>query len=65
MRVLFYSPNFRYPSMNRVLEADNSRSMNRVLEANNSLNGMNSVMRSGGRDVSITDEVCLYHALVV
>ncbi|KAL3568286.1 hypothetical protein D5086_030937 [Populus alba] len=45
-----------YPSMNRVLEADNSRSMNRVLEANNSLNGMNSVMRSGGRDVSITDE---------
>jgi poly(rC)-binding protein 2/3/4 len=51
--------------MNRVLEADNSRSMNRVLEANNSLNGMNSVLRSGGRDVSITDEVCLYHALVV
>ncbi|KAG6743111.1 hypothetical protein POTOM_054057 [Populus tomentosa] len=46
----------QYPSMNRVLEADNSRSMNRVLEANNSLNGMNSVMRSGGRDVSITDE---------
>ncbi|KAJ6861287.1 RNA-binding KH domain-containing protein RCF3-like isoform X1 [Populus alba x Populus x berolinensis] len=45
-----------YPSMNRVLEADNSRSMNRVLEANNSLNGMNSVMRSGGRDVSITGE---------
>ncbi|XP_061947962.1 RNA-binding KH domain-containing protein RCF3-like [Populus nigra] len=45
-----------YPSMNRVLEADNSRSMNRVLEANNSHNGMNSVMRSGGRDVSITDE---------
>ncbi|KAG5227158.1 hypothetical protein OIU78_026369 [Salix suchowensis] len=31
-------------------------SMNRVLEANNSHNGMNSVMRSGGRDVPITDE---------
>lgn len=30
--------------------------MNRVLEANNSHNGMNSVMRSGGRDVPITDE---------
>uniref|UniRef100_A0A6N2L024 K Homology domain-containing protein n=2 Tax=Salix viminalis TaxID=40686 RepID=A0A6N2L024_SALVM len=31
-------------------------SMNRVLEANNSHNGMNSVMRSGGRDVPIIDE---------
>lgn len=31
--------------------------MNHVLEANNSHNGMNSVIRSGGCDVSSIDEV--------
>ncbi|KAG6777481.1 hypothetical protein POTOM_017304 [Populus tomentosa] len=38
------------------LKANNSPNMNRVLEANNSHNGMNSVIRSGGCDVSSIDE---------
>ncbi|KAL3596900.1 hypothetical protein D5086_008537 [Populus alba] len=39
------------------LKANNSPNMNRVLEAYNSHNGMDSVIRSGGCDVSIIDEV--------
>uniref|UniRef100_A0A3N7FRF4 Uncharacterized protein n=1 Tax=Populus trichocarpa TaxID=3694 RepID=A0A3N7FRF4_POPTR len=35
--------------------------MNHVLEANNSHNGMNSVIRSGGCDVSSIDEVFENH----
>lgn len=39
------------------MEANNSPNMKRVLEAYNSHNGMDSVIRSGGCDVSIIDEV--------